>query len=113
MQVWMCPHPPKRGMTCLGTRPKVHTGFYKAWTAKGLHNEIIQYLQVLADWMQCNCQDSASAQPSAMSVLCQWSRCVTLPGSKCSWQAAVAVRYKSLLRGYLGTPVACSAHHLQ
>ena len=30
----------------LGTRPKVHTGFYKAWTAKGLHTEVIHYLQV-------------------------------------------------------------------
>ena len=47
MQVWMCPHPPKRGATWLGTRPKVHTGFYRAWTANGLHTEIIQYLQVL------------------------------------------------------------------
>ena len=44
----MCPHPPKRGVICLGTCPKVHTGFYKAWTASGLHTEVIQYLQVIA-----------------------------------------------------------------
>ena len=47
VQVWMCPHPPKRGVTWLGTCPKVHTGFYKAWTASGLHTEVIQYLQVI------------------------------------------------------------------
>ena len=46
VQVWMCPHPPKRGVICMGTCPKVHTGFYKAWTANGLHTEVIQYLQV-------------------------------------------------------------------
>ena len=47
MQVWMCPHPPKRGSQLLGTCPMVHTGFHKAWTASGLHTEVISYLQVL------------------------------------------------------------------
>ena len=46
VQVWMCAHPPARGITCLGTRPKVHTGFFKAWTAGGLHTEVMGYLQV-------------------------------------------------------------------
>ena len=26
----------------------VHTGFHKAWTASGLHTEVISYLQVLS-----------------------------------------------------------------
>ena len=43
----MCPHPPKRGSQLLGTCPMVHTGFHKAWTASGLHTEVISYLQVL------------------------------------------------------------------
>ena len=46
VQVWMTPHPPKRGIYLLGSRPQVHTGFHKAWTANGLHTEIMQYLQV-------------------------------------------------------------------
>ena len=46
VQFWMSPHPPKRGIPLLGTCPKVHTGFHKAWTARGLHTQVIQYLQV-------------------------------------------------------------------
>ena len=41
-------HPPKRGLIVMGTQPKVHTGFYKAWTAGGLHTEVVGYLQVAA-----------------------------------------------------------------
>ena len=43
----------------MGTRPLVHTGFYKAWTAKGLHTEIIGHIQVclpaVAGW---HCSES-------------------------------------------------------
>ena len=46
VQFWMSPHPPKRGISMLATCPKVHTGFHKAWTARGLHTQVIQYLQV-------------------------------------------------------------------
>ena len=46
MQFWMSPHPPVRGIRLLGTRPSVHTGFHKAWTARGLHIQVIQCLQV-------------------------------------------------------------------
>ena len=45
-QVWMCAHPPQRGHPWLGTRPKVHTGFHRAWTADGLHTEVMDCLQV-------------------------------------------------------------------
>ena len=35
-QVWMSPHPPRRGSKAIGTCPMLHTGFHKAWTASGL-----------------------------------------------------------------------------
>ena len=41
----MCPHPPKRGLP-FWDRPRVHTGFYRAWTANSLHTEVMGYLQV-------------------------------------------------------------------
>ena len=47
MQVWMRAHPPERGSVALGTRPMLHTGFHKAWTASGLHAEVTGFLQVL------------------------------------------------------------------
>ena len=31
----------------MGTRPLVHTGFYKAWTAKGMDKEVLGHIQVL------------------------------------------------------------------
>ena len=46
-QVWMSPHPPKRGSKAIGTCPMLHTGFHKAWTASGLHTQVISFLQVL------------------------------------------------------------------
>ena len=46
MQVWMTPHPPKRGIP-FWTCPKVHSGFYRAWTANSLHTEVMDFLQVV------------------------------------------------------------------
>ena len=45
-QVWMRAHHPERGSVALGTRPLLHAGFHKAWTASGLHAEVISFLQV-------------------------------------------------------------------
>ena len=31
IQAWRVPHPPKRGLYCLGRQPLVHRGFLQAW----------------------------------------------------------------------------------
>ena len=48
LQVWMRAHPPQQKASFLGSSPKVHSGFYKAWTANHLHTEIMAFLQVRA-----------------------------------------------------------------
>ena len=47
VQVWLTAHQPKRGRLWMGTRPMVHTGFYKAWTAKGLDLKVIGHIQAM------------------------------------------------------------------
>ncbi|KAK9801989.1 hypothetical protein WJX73_007271 [Symbiochloris irregularis] len=49
LQVWRTPHPPMRGRQWLGTCPMVHTGFYGAWTSKGLDAQVLKHLQGLVD----------------------------------------------------------------
>ena len=51
VQIMLSAHPPKRGVSLIGTCPKVHTGFYKAWTANSLHTEVMDYLQVMVPFM--------------------------------------------------------------
>ncbi len=34
-QMWRLPHPPARGSRMLSTRPYVHAGFLRSWTAQG------------------------------------------------------------------------------
>ena len=46
MQVWRTAVKPKRGSVWMGTRPLVHTGFYAAWTSKGLDVQILGHLRV-------------------------------------------------------------------
>ena len=41
-QAWYATHPPKRGDWWMGTRPFVHQGFLKSWTANGLNENIVQ-----------------------------------------------------------------------
>lgn len=39
-------HPPKRGIYMMGSQPLVHSGFYKAWVARGLDTQVLSFLQV-------------------------------------------------------------------
>ena len=50
----MAIHEPRRGVPVLGTTPKVHRGFYNAWTSKGLHTEILDHIQ--ARLLLCTCK---------------------------------------------------------
>jgi len=42
LQAWYATHPPKRGDWWMGTRPFVHQGFLKSWTANGLNTNIVE-----------------------------------------------------------------------
>ena len=42
LQAWYATHPPKRGEWWMGTRPFVHQGFLKSWTANGLNANIVE-----------------------------------------------------------------------
>ena len=45
-QVWQMDHPILSEVTQLGLRPMVHSGFYHAWTDKGLNHKVIGHMQV-------------------------------------------------------------------
>ena len=46
MQFSLKDHPVVSEVTHLGLRAKVHSGFYNAWTAKGLDLQVIGHMQV-------------------------------------------------------------------
>ncbi len=39
-QMWRVPHPPARGSRMLSTRPYVHAGFLRSWTAQGFSDRL-------------------------------------------------------------------------
>lgn len=45
-------HPPKRGSWWQGTRPYVHRGFLRTWTANGLNQELVGRLERAIDKMK-------------------------------------------------------------
>ncbi|KAK9808451.1 hypothetical protein WJX73_006949 [Symbiochloris irregularis] len=49
LRVWRTVHPPKRGIYMMGSQPLVHSGFYKAWVARGLNTQVLSFLQELYD----------------------------------------------------------------
>lgn len=44
----MMDHPVLSEVTHMGLRPRVHAGFLRAWTAKGLDEQVISHMQVCA-----------------------------------------------------------------
>ena len=46
IKIWRTDHPVIGEMTHLGLKPRVHSGFYKAWTAKGLNTQVVSHMQV-------------------------------------------------------------------
>jgi len=42
MRAWYSTHPPARGHWYLGTRPFVHQGFLRSWTADGLKDKVLR-----------------------------------------------------------------------
>ncbi|KAK9808474.1 hypothetical protein WJX73_010216 [Symbiochloris irregularis] len=49
LRVWRTVHPPRRGIYMMGSQPLVHSGFYKAWVARGLDTQVLSFLQELYD----------------------------------------------------------------
>ena len=41
LQAWQAVHPPARGRSWTGQRPKVHAGFLKSWLAGSLKDKVI------------------------------------------------------------------------
>ena len=39
--MWRLPHPPIRGSRMLSTRPYVHAGFLRSWTAQGFAERLV------------------------------------------------------------------------
>ena len=52
MQAWYATHPPSRGDWWRGTRPFVHQGFLKSWTANGLNATIVGRMRQAVEAMQ-------------------------------------------------------------
>ena len=46
------PHPPKRGSSWLGTRPRVHLGFLRSWRTNGLNERVLEHIRELVDGQQ-------------------------------------------------------------
>ena len=52
LQAWYATHPPKRGKWWMGTRPFVHQGFLKSWTANGLNARLVERCVLAVKKMQ-------------------------------------------------------------
>ena len=53
MQVWQTAHPVVSELAHLGTKPMVHSGFYRAWTDRGLNLQIFGRIKVRCDVRMC------------------------------------------------------------